>query len=346
MASVKERVFFCLVLALISSRSVQQHLLASRFVTKTCPKSVVRRIQRFFEKQPFDFSLLAKGLLEMLALGQKVDLVIDRTNWKFGVTHINFLVLSVTICHKHAVPILWVALPKAGTSSALEQCDLLGRFVDIFGADRIATLTADREFIGSKWLSFLAHAKIPFYVRLKQDRLVEWGGGEKRQVGSFFKHLRSRQKRLIHKEIAGICVVISGTRSCAGELVLVVTNQTHQSAAKILTIYRRRWAIETLFRNTKSSGFHFEDTHVKSLERLEKMMGLMAVATAICLRSGQEQEALKPTPYRKSVKAKLYSLFRRGFDFLNKLLFDPSVIKTILKAVLNPIPHQLKKSVG
>jgi hypothetical protein len=140
--------------------------------------------------------------------------------------------------------------------------------------------------------------------------------------------------------------VILGTRSCAGELVLLVTNQTHQSAAKILAIYRRRWAIETLFRKSKSSGFHFEDTHVQSLQELEKMMGLIAIAMAIFLTSGQEQEVIKSTPYRKSVKTKIYSLFKRGFDFINKLLFYPYVMKTILKAVLNRTPLQLKKNVG
>ena len=333
--------FFSIVLGPIASRSVQHHLLAVAFASKAQTASVVRRIQRFFEKQAFDFALLAKGILEMLRLPEKVDLVIDRTNWKFGGSPINFLVLSVTVTHKHGIPLLWKALPKEGASSAEEQSDLLRRFIGLFGEGRVKSLTADREFVGTKWLAFLASHQIPFYIRLKEDRLVDWGGDEKKQVRAFFRHLLPGCKRLLYKEIAGVEMAIAGTRSKGGDLVLVMTNQVSKSSSKILSIYRRRWAIETLFRNTKSSGFNFEDTHVKAPERLEKLMGAIAVAMALCLRAGQKQEALKPTPYRKTVKACLYSLFRRGFDFLLRLLSH----KSSLRAILRALTRHLNKSV-
>lgn len=341
MASVKEGVFFSIVLGLISSRSVQHHLLAMAFVSKAQTGSVVRRIQRFFEKQVFDFALLAQGILQMLSLPEKMDIVIDRTNWKFGKTPINFLVLSVTLTNKQSVPLLWKVLPKEGSSSAQEQSDLLIQFMSIFGEGRIKSLTADREFVGTKWIAFLASRQIPFYIRLKEDRLVDRGGDEKKQVRAFFRHLLPKCNRLLYKEIAGVEMAIAGTRSTNGDLVLVMTNQVSKSSSKILSIYRKRWSIETLFRNTKSSGFNFEDTHVKSHERLEKLMGAIAVATALCLRAGQKQEALKPTPYRKTVKACLYSLFRRGFDFLLRFLSHKSRLRAILRALSRP----LKKSV-
>ena len=136
-------------------------------------------------------------------------------------------------------------------------------------------------------------------------------------------------------------MAIAGTRSTNGDLVLVMTNQVSKSPSKILSIYRKRWSIETLFRNTKSSGFNFEDTHIKVPERLEKLMGAISVATALCLRTGQKQETLRPTPYRKTVKACLYSLFRRGFDFLLRFLSHKSRFRAILRALSRPV----KKSV-
>lgn len=88
--------------------------------------------------------------------------------------------------------------------------------------------------------------------------------------------------------------------------------------------------IECLFKNTKSNGFNLESTHVKCPHKLEKLMVVIAVATAICIRTGKWQEKIKPTLYKKTVKAPLYSTFRRGFDAIRRWLTDLKNILTIL----------------
>lgn len=258
-------------------------------------------------------------MVTIFNLPYKLDLVIDRTNWKFGIWHNNFLVLCVLVNSKHGVPLLWKSLLKGGSSNTTEQIDLLQKFVEVFGADRIRSVMADREFIGKKWLAFLFDHQIPFYVRMKSDRLVNWGD-EDRQIFFFFKHLKIGEKRILYKEIADIPVAIAGTRAKDKELVLVVTNHIHKKAQKILEIYAKRWSVESLFRNTKSRGFNWEDTHLKCLSKLDKLMAVIAVATAICIKIGQLQHRQKPTPYRKTVNSHLYSIFRRGFDFIRRWL--------------------------
>ena len=314
--------FAFMVVGLILSRSVQQHMMATAFSNQAQRDSIVRRIQRFLKEQIFDFQAIARSILTCFLLPHKMDLIIDRTNWQFGCTKINFLVLSVTIGGQ-GIPLFWKALPKKGASSAQEQCDLLQVFVDTFGANRINTLMGDREFIGEKWVKFLAQNDIPFYVRFKENRLVDWGQREQKHLRYFFHHLTIGQTRFIYKELGGVSVVIAGARSKEGELVLVVSNQIHKKAPKILLSYRRRFIIETLFKNAKTSGFNFEDTHLKSPEKLEKLMAVVAVATALCVAAGKAQVTLKPTPYRSTVQASLYSVFRRGFDFLRQCLLAP-----------------------
>ena len=311
--------FFC-VLGAISSRGIQLHLMAVHFHGLAETSSAIRRIQRFLREQVIDYKALAQGIMSVLPLPATFDIVIDRTNWQFGSCPVNFLVLSVTLWGKQAIPLFWKALPKKGASNGQEQCDLLQGFLDVFGHERILSLTADREFVSNKWLMFLHTHGIPFYIRLRQGRLVEWGGVSGSPLREFFDHLGSREKRLLHKEIVSVPVVIAGTRSSQGDLVLVATNQTHLKAGKILNVYRRRWAAEPQFRNTKTAGSNFEDTHIKAPEKLEKLMAITAVAIALCVCNGQEQERLKPTPYKKTIRTCLYSTFRRGFDFLRKWL--------------------------
>ena len=67
---------------------------------------------------------------------------------------------------------------------------------------------------------------------------------------------------------------------------------------------------------------------------------MIAVATAICIRAGQWQEKIKPTIYKKTVKAPLYSTFRRGFDALRRWLTN---LKNILIVLYTPNPLENKE---
>jgi len=303
--------------------------MATHFHGLADTSSVVRRIQRFLKEQVIDYKALAQGIMSVLPLPATFDLVIDRTNWQFGSCPVNFLVLSVTLWGKQAIPLLWKALPKKGASSGREQCDLVQVFLDVFGHERIQSLTADREFVSDKLLIFLHTHGIPFYIRLRQGRLVEWGGFSGSPLRGFFDHLRPQEKRLLHKAIASVPVVIAGTRSSQGDLVLVATNQIYLKTRKILNVYRRRWAVEPQFRNIKTAGINFEDTHIKAPEKLEKIMAITAITIALCVCNGQEQERLKPTPYKKTIRTCLYSTFRRGFDFLRKWLSKNMHLKEV-----------------
>ncbi len=102
----------------------------------------------------------------MLEMRAPYTLLLDRTNWKFGVIDINFLVLSIKGAG-WSVPIVWKVLPKKGNSSQEERIELLDRFVAMCGKGKIYDLLADREFIGSQWISYLNMSQIPYDIRIR-----------------------------------------------------------------------------------------------------------------------------------------------------------------------------------
>ena len=169
-----------MIFGVISSRSVQQNAVAALFVNHVQTSSNIRRIQRFFKEQRIDSRSLAQILLEMVVLSYRLDLVIDQTNWKFGNFSINYLILSVLIDDKHRIPLFCTVLPKKGTSNGSEQVVLLQKFIDVFDADWIQSLIGERKFISQQRLSFLYAQRIPFYLRMKKNRLLECG--RKRQT--------------------------------------------------------------------------------------------------------------------------------------------------------------------
>ena len=65
-----------------------------------------RRLNRFFQFVRVSENLMAKLMSNFVKDDEKWTLTIDRTNWKFGKTHINLLVLAIAY-RGMAIPILW-----------------------------------------------------------------------------------------------------------------------------------------------------------------------------------------------------------------------------------------------
>jgi hypothetical protein len=315
--------FVQIILGLIIASNVQQHKCSLGFTTSAKQDSVCRRIRRFLSNFAFDPSDIARALVDISQLKGPLHLAIDRTNWKFGCIDINLLVLAVVVTEQFSIPLFWKALPKKGNSNTAERIDILELFIKTFGIEKLGSIMADREFIGKAWVDYLVRHKIPFFIRIKENRLVEWGSIH-RHIGVFFRHLNIGEKRHIQHRFDGHLLYFAGTRSKEGELVIIVSNQ--DLGLQILRIYKRRWTIELMFRHSKSNGFNMEDTHLKDLKRIEVLFAAVASALTLVFLVGLKEEASSPTPYKKSVKSNAVSTFRRGFDFLRKLLIQSKIV--------------------
>jgi hypothetical protein len=105
-------------------------------------------------------------------MNQPYRLVLDRTNWKFGMKNIN--ILTTGIVYKGvAFPILFHIMPKFGNSSMQERIDSMERFVRLFGSESIECLLADREFIGDRLLEYLNRLSIEYHIRIRENLWVE-----------------------------------------------------------------------------------------------------------------------------------------------------------------------------
>ena len=205
-------------------------------------------------------------------------------------------------------------LDKAGNSNTTERLDLLEEFNEVFGFHRIKSLMADREFVGKKWFKALQKNKIPYFIRVKENTLLPWGKDKSIHVKNLFQHLTGRNNRLVEKEMYGHTVYFAGTPSKTGELVIVMTNQ-RLKATQILDKYRERWSIEELFRKLKTSGFHWENTHMKQSYRLISLLIILGFALLIACLMGQGNKI----PWKKTLGCPLYSVFKQGlinFQFL------------------------------
>ncbi len=288
------------LLALFKVRSVSLAELATGFGGPAKVESHYKRLQRFFRSFEIDPDSWARLLVRLVPVGDGPwRLTLDRTHWKFGQVDINFLVLGIAY-RGIAVPVFWSVLDKAGNSNTAERKALMERFLAVFGAERIAVLLADREFVGEAWFHWLQTQRIPFHQRIKRDTLVPNHWNRMMRIDTLWGSLKPGQAHLLpgRRPVWGGFVHLSALRLDDGELLAIATSGAPQAEA--IEAYADRWQIETLFGCLKTRGFNFEDTHLRDASRLSKMMGLLALAFAWSHRVGEQlHDQDRPIPLKK-----------------------------------------------
>jgi hypothetical protein len=335
--------FTLMLLALFAVRTVNLSEIAVGMSSKAQMASRYKRLQRFFKSFSINYLAIAKFIFGLFFSDQnkKFYLTIDRTNWFWGKSKINILTLAIAY-EGVAIPIFWTLLDKAGNATAQEHQAIIERFVNLFGKGRIEGVLGDREFASGELFSWLNKQEIPFCIRIKEGSQVKIQGKKFRKAAKLFNHLNPKEKSVFQMNITlfGTLVYLAGSRSERGELMIVATNKNPKNA---IASYLRRWEIETLFSCLKGRGFRFEETHLTKLDRIEKMMALLAVAFCWAHKTGEWRATIKPIflkKHRESFRPQ-NSFFRYGFDFIREIILShfnkSSAFKASLKAFISPI---------
>ena len=86
-----------IIFAMINCETVNLSKLSKHLKTDVKQESSYKRLQRFMKEVTFKPMELARALLAFAGVeaDEKLKLILDRTNWKFGESYINILCLSV-----------------------------------------------------------------------------------------------------------------------------------------------------------------------------------------------------------------------------------------------------------
>lgn len=306
------------MLSLIKIRSSNLVAVSRAFCGSSHPDSSYKRLQRFLRGFDIDYEQYAKVIAKWFLLDEKWVLTLDRTNWEFGKVHINYLVLGVAR-NGIAIPLFWRLLPKKGNSSTEERKQLINRFLAVFEVEKIAYLTADREFRGKDWLQYLVDNKIPFCLRIPNNTKV-WNKqkNKKLPVSRLFSLSLGEQMHLNRpRKIWGITVHLSCAAGPKGRVIVASNERSSDTIDK----YRVRWTIETLFGCLKRRGFDLEKTHLIHIERLEKLFMVLSLTFSWCFEVGIWQNSLNPIHLKKHGR-KFKSIFRYGIDYISRILVN------------------------
>lgn len=338
-----------LIASILKAGTVNLNRLAPHIESAAQTASVHRRLERFFNEVKLDEAEVARLVVAALAIaGKPWHLAMDRTNWKFGKTDLNILVLSVAL-DDVCVPLFWRVLDKAGNSNAAERIDLMQSFKDTFPDQPVASFTGDREFIGNVWIEWLQANKIPHFLRLREDMKIFDATHAPLAIAGHASRLKPGERLVLRgfwrigggKKNASPPVRIVVLRLKTGEL-LTVASRSRPSWA--LAIYRKRWKIETLFAALKTRGFNLEATHMAAAEKISTLMALLAIAASVACKVGLWALGKNASRWRRKAHGRLArSLFASGLDALRKL-FAPRTFAQSLQIILESLFGNPKKN--
>ncbi|MCU4175686.1 IS4 family transposase [Carboxylicivirga sp. N1Y90] len=311
---------------MVKLQTVSYVKIAQGFSGSVAHESSLRRAQRFFAEFAFDPLIFTKLIYSLLPEYPPYMLSMDRPNWKFGQTDINILMLSV--CYKGvAIPLIWKLLPKRGNSNAKERKELLGKCISFFGSKSIKAFMADREFIEEQWFEDLIRQKIPFYIRIRNNMMIQRHGTPAIKAFWLFNNIMTGTYKNCGKlyYLGKNLVYLSDAKSLnkiTGKVEFTIIASFNKDDQAMVN-YKERWQIETMFRAMKSSGFNMEDTHLTDLVRISKLLAVVAIVFVWAYLAGIDKYInIKPIKVKKHGR-RANSFFKYGLIRIVHALNNP-----------------------
>jgi transposase len=223
-----------------------------------------------------DYDFVAILLSTLLPKSKKLRICIDPTEWDFGKTQVN--ILMILVGHgDFQIPFYWELLEnKSGNSNSSDRIDLLEKVLKIIDKKTIGLMVADREFIGHKWLK---DQGLFFCVRVPKSHHIHRLNGEILKAEEI-SELFPNGTYLFDCMVDNVWGSVYIKPLPEGDILFLFGNCQPKFLAQL---YRKRWSIEVFFQNIKTRGFNIEDTHLQELQRIRKLIAMVSIAYAFCV---------------------------------------------------------------
>jgi len=298
-------------------------------------RSAYNKLVKFFSTGKSEIILqgIFRLVVMLIWLGDKeAILLIDRTNWQFGKTKINLLVIGI-VYKGVLIPLVWQDLKKKGNSNSTERLALVDKFLAWWqqtGLDLPQLhIVGDREFIGYKWIYGLEDRGLKYVMRLKGNRRFKfWHRNgirdEKMRLSGIRRWMRRYDKTYTEVVLAeGLIanIMIFPIQEPKGKQTYLYLITNIEDEKKVSELYRIRWKIETCFLHLKSNGFDLEEMSLRDDFKVNLMMGVVVLAYTISVHQGRlfYKNSDKPIPVKKYKSGKVClskSVFRKGLKQL------------------------------
>lgn len=284
-------------------------------------------------------------------------LLLDRTNWKYGKTHINLLVIGL-LYRDVFIPLVWLDLGRAGNSNSQQRLDLLDKLLSWWSLSDVPLpklhIAGDREFIGFHWFKGLEKRQIEFVMRIPASFKLEiWFNGKIKDRKLGLKILRrylsfsekdSLEVILKSELIVRLTAFDNESSRAKAKYIFLMTNMKDMTEAS--KFYRKRYKIEICFKHLKKTGLRLEEMSLAGQHKNDLMFAALTMIYMMSIQKGiiyfEEQEPQKMNLYHKPKPyiAPAKSVFMQGFEILLQNVFS---FEEFVKEISNFMKWKAKK---
>lgn len=316
-------------MGLLASESLFLHRMAEGLVDTRGgnKKHAAKQIDRLLSNKGISVWDLSEPWVNyVLADHKEIMVALDWTS--FFDDEQSMLSLNIVTGKGLATPLLWKSVDKKQLkhNRARYEDQLLSRLKTVLPTGVTVTLLADRGFADQKFFRFLdEELGFKYIIRIKsnttiihkkiKNKAANWLKLNGRSLG-----LKKAFITLTEYPIKQFVAVKDKGMKAAWFLV----SNTDLKTSEIINSYSKRWKIEPFFRDLKDGrfGMGLEQTHIKSCERRDRLMLVLALSYLLLVVLGQAGEQIGFDKKLKvnTVKTRTHSLFRQG-QFYYKFFF-------------------------
>ena len=305
----------------------------------TTAKHNIKRVGRFLGNGKVEGVALAKAIFECFAPTRGRVLVL--ADWT-DVTNAKLLVFSLP-CNGRSIPFfVKVVRKKAGEGAMVKaENEALEALEHICCNRSDVIIVADRGFGNQRWIGAVVRHGFHFVQRVSKVFYAE----TEHYIG-ILNEMNLRRNAKVrnwgygtlgeNRAIRGLLITAYDKK--AKEPWYLVTDLNDATALEVVNIYRRRWWIETLFRDKKNRdwGMSLAAVNLKDYQRYERLFYIIALAYIFLSAHGAAAEA---DGFDRGLKAntrkiRVINLLRMGYIFIKQKGVQVDYALEVLKKLI------------
>ena len=240
--------------------------------------SIERRLQRFLSNEKIDTEEVWKPFLEMVLpffQNKPLQLVIDLTPYE---EHAQVVYIGI-IQHSRVLPLAWKVMPgqTKWDQGLWESIEDFFRRLHPYLEKTDCTVIGDSAFGCFPMVQLCQKYGFHYIFRICGNHTCERWSAQGRLLApcpvselvsqpgkKYYGHIRLWQEDQIETNLSGCW------EEGEEEALLVISERP--ACAKRLSEYKKRWKVESTFEDMKGRGWDWEESHVRRLDRVEKML--------------------------------------------------------------------------
>lgn len=283
------------------------------------PKSAIKQVDRLLSNAGMDLdTLLGAWVRHVVGEHPSVIVAIDWTEFAKD-DHTTLCAYMITT-HGRALPLAWRTLKKSelkGKQTETEEA-LIKKLHEWLPPQVGITVLADRGFGRAELYRLLDSLHWDYVIRFRQIVKVEHEGETVSAVDLVAPAGRAQMFHTVNvtSKRVEVPAIVTVKAKAMKEPWCLATSLSKLTPREVVKLYGRRFTIEEAFRDTKDLhfGMGLSATHIRSAERRDRLLLLVAVGHTLLSLLGAASEEAGLDAYMKAntEKKRTHSLYRQG----------------------------------